>query len=69
LLLHDGLNTEQLALVTGMQKQDIALTLDRLIRAELVGRAEASDVFRVAPLGYPAVRKNLQARGYPVDGF
>jgi hypothetical protein len=52
-----------------MQKQDIALTLDRLIRAELVGRAEASDVFRVAPLGYPAVRKNLQARGYPVDGF
>jgi hypothetical protein len=69
LLLHDGLNAEQLALVTGMQKQDIALTLDRLIRAELVGCDRESNVFRVTPLGYPSVRKNLQARGYPVDGF
>jgi hypothetical protein len=69
LLLHDGLDTEQVALVTGLQKQDIALTLDRLIRSELVGRAPESDVYRVTPLGYSAVRKNLQARGYPVDGF
>lgn len=69
LMLHDGLNSEQLALVTGMQQQDIALTLDRLIRAELVGRVRESGDFRVTPLGYPAVRKHLQARGYPVDGF
>ncbi|MFO8141003.1 MAG: hypothetical protein R6T87_03765, partial [Marinobacter sp.] len=69
LLLHSGLTTEQLHLVTGMPEQEACLTLAKLMRAELVNLDPESGVYRVTPLGYPAIRKNLQARGYPVDGF
>ncbi|GGC58479.1 hypothetical protein GCM10011362_03630 [Marinobacter halophilus] len=69
LLLHSGLTTEQLHLVTGMPEQEVRLSLAKMMRAELVSLDREFGVYRVTPLGYPAVRKNLQARGYPVDGF
>ncbi len=69
LLLHNGLTTEQLHMVTGLPEQEVCLTLDKLLRAELIYRNQTSGAYEVTPLGYPAVRKNLQGRGYPVDGF
>ena len=41
----------------------------RFQRADLVTQGDTAGAFRVTPLGYPAVRKYLQSRGYPVDGF
>lgn len=69
LLLHSSLSTEQLHLVTGIPEQEVCLTLAKLMRSELVHQGPESGVYRVTPLGYPAIRKNLEARGYPVDGF
>lgn len=69
LLLHNGLTSEQLQLVTGWPGQEISLSLARFQRADLVRQGDTVGAFRVTPLGYPAVRKYLQSRGYPVDGF
>ncbi|WP_303290530.1 helix-turn-helix domain-containing protein [Marinobacter sp. SS5-14b] len=69
LLLHSGLTADQLALVTGLPGPEISLTLARCLRAELITRDEPANRYRLTPLGYPAVRKYLQSRGYPVDGF
>lgn len=69
LLLHDGLTREQLEIVVGISGQEVSLTLARFIRADLIIQDAQTKVFWLTPLGYPAVRKYLQARGYPVDGF
>lgn len=69
LLLHHGLTKDQLALATGIQEQEVVLTIGKLVRADLVARDPERSVYRVTPLGYPAVRKHLQSRGYPVDAF
>lgn len=69
LLLHGGLTTEQLHLVTSLPEQEVCLTLAKLLRADLVNLNQASGAYEVTPLGYPAVRKHLQGCGYPVDGF
>ncbi|MBE03387.1 hypothetical protein [uncultured Marinobacter sp.] len=69
LLLHDGLPLDRLAQVTGLAEPEARVALSLLLRAELVAPAGAGEDYRVQPLGYPAVRKYLHARGYPVDGF
>jgi len=69
LLLHNGVSRAQLELVTGIPGQEISLTLARLTRAELINQDAQISRYQVTPLGYPAARKYLQARGYPVDGF
>jgi len=55
--------------VTGLPGQEISLSLARFQRADLVTQGDTAGAFRVTPLGYPAVRKYLQSRGYSVDGF
>ncbi|GAA0842139.1 B3/4 domain-containing protein [Marinobacter szutsaonensis] len=69
LLLHDGLDEERIALVTGVGEPELQLALSRLARADVVYEVEASGRWHVTPLGYPTVRRHLQSWGYPVDGF
>ncbi|MFO7527996.1 MAG: hypothetical protein R6W86_04215, partial [Marinobacter sp.] len=69
LLLHDGLDDERIALVTGIGQPELQLALARLARAEMVSFGEASGRWHVTPLGYPTVRRHLQGWGYPVDVF
>jgi len=69
LLLHDGLDEERIALVTGIGEPELQLALARLVRAEMVSFGEASGRWHVTPLGYPTIRRHLQGQGYPVDGF
>lgn len=69
LLLHDGLSSDRLELVTGLPPHEVAPALRRLQRADLVEFHEDDKVWRTTPLGYPAVRRQLQGDGFPVDGF
>lgn len=69
LLLHNGLNADELAVVTGLSQQEVRLALAPLLRAELAAPDAERGCYRVRPLGYPAVRRYLQARGYLVDAF
>lgn len=69
LLLHNGLDLERLAQVTGLPEQELQITLGRLQRADVIAFSGDSQRYRVQPLGYPDVRRYLQARGYPVDRF
>lgn len=69
LLLHDALNEDRLELVTGLPGHEVALVLNRLRRADLVAFHEDQDNWRVTPLGYPAIRRQLQSDGFPVDPF
>ncbi|WP_372985877.1 hypothetical protein [Marinobacter sp.] len=69
LLLHDGLDDERIALVTGIRQPELQLALARLARADVVFFGEASGRWHVTPLGYPTVRRHLQGWGYPVDAF
>ncbi|WP_297791588.1 hypothetical protein [uncultured Marinobacter sp.] len=69
LLLHDGLGSDRLELVTGMKGHEVAPALNRLLRADLVEYHESDGVWRVTPLGYPAIRRQLQSDGFPVDAF
>lgn len=67
LLLHDGLGEGDLMLVTGLSCSDVSLSLNTLRRFELV--TDCPRGWRVSPLAYPAVRRQLQSDGFPVDGF
>jgi len=69
LLLHNGLRPDELAVVTGLPAQEVRLALAPLVRAGLAAPDEGSGCYRVRPLGYPAVRRYLQARGYLLDAF
>lgn len=69
LLLHDGLGSDRLELVTGMPGHEVDPILSRLRRADLVEYHENDEVWRVTPLGYPAIRRQLQSDGFPVDTF
>lgn len=69
LLLHNGLSPDELAVVTGLSAQEVRLALAPLVRAGLAAPDEGSGCYRVRPLGYPAVRRYLQARGYLLDAF
>ncbi|MEQ9544593.1 MAG: hypothetical protein RIK85_01145 [Marinobacter sp.] len=69
LLLHDGLGEDRLELVTGMKGHEVAPALNRLLRADLIEYHESDGVWRVTPLGYPAIRRQLQSGGFPVDAF
>lgn len=69
LLLHDGLNEERIALVTGIGQPELQLALSRLSRSDVVSFGDASGHWHITPLGYPTVRRHLQSWGYPVDAF
>lgn len=69
LLLHDGLDEERIALVTGIGQPELQLALSRLSRSDVVSLGEVSGRWHVTPLGYPTVRRHLQSWGYPVDAF
>lgn len=68
LLLHNGLTVGQLALAAGLSGQALRVALARLQRADVVVVGE-DGVYQVSPLAYPGVRRYLQSKGYPVDGF
>lgn len=67
LLLHDRLPEASLALVAGLSAAELAVQLRALCRSELVEQTESG--WQVTACGYPAVRRQLQSTGYPVDGF
>ncbi|OEY67866.1 hypothetical protein BG841_01625 [Marinobacter sp. X15-166B] len=67
MLLHSGLSEERLALTTGLNDQEVSVSLAALRRAELV--VQEGGGWRVTVLGYPAVRRRLQSDGYPLDRF
>ncbi|WP_323751340.1 hypothetical protein [Marinobacter sp.] len=69
LLLHSGLTIELLELVTGIAARELTLLVSRFLRADLVAQEESTQAYQLTPLGYPSVRKYLQAKGFPVDGF
>lgn len=67
ILLHNGLARDRLNLVTGIDAPELELALHSLARADLLERSGTH--WQVTPLGYPAVRRELQSRGFPVDDF
>ncbi|MDX1457255.1 MAG: hypothetical protein R3276_06675 [Marinobacter sp.] len=67
MLLHDGLDSKRLSLVTGLPDLEVQGALRILQRHDLVERCE--DDWQVTPQGYPWIRRQLQSEGYPVDGF
>ncbi len=69
ILLHSQLTIESLERATGIANRELKLLLSRFLRADLIVQDEKTQAYRPTPLGYPAVRKYLQARGFPVDGF
>ncbi|MBJ6137164.1 hypothetical protein [Marinobacter litoralis] len=69
IMLHSSLTLDSLERVTGIAPVELKLLLSRFLRAELVVQDENTRAYRPTPLGYPAVRKYLQARGFSVDGF
>ncbi|MFV8570362.1 hypothetical protein ACNQ6O_04035 [Marinobacter sp. SBS5] len=69
LLLHSGLTIDSLELVTGIAIRELKLVLSRFLRADLIQQDENTQAYQLTPLGYPSVRKYLQARGFSVDGF
>lgn len=69
LLLHDGLDSSDLQLVTGVAEHEMGFVMARLARLELI-EYEASDAcWRVTAHGYPSIRRHLQSWGFPVDTF
>ncbi len=72
LLMHGGLSLGgQLELTSGgLPGEELRIALSRLERADVVtGGDEQEGIFRVQALAYPAVRRYLQSKGYPVDSF
>ena len=69
LLLHEGLNTSFIELVTGVQEPQLGFVLSRLARSELIEQVESSDCWKVTAPGYPSIRRHLQSWGFPVDMF
>ncbi|MDC0661618.1 hypothetical protein [Marinobacter sp. SS21] len=67
ILLHAGLTTDRLALVTALTSLDVLRALRWLERYELVANGE--DGWQVTAQAYPWIRRQLQGEGYPVDGF
>jgi hypothetical protein len=65
LLLHDGLPGDLLSRLLPLSPAEIAGSLHRLRVAELVERKNGR--WRVAAIGYPAVRKLLRGEGYLTD--
>ncbi|OHY79102.1 hypothetical protein BCA33_04560 [Marinobacter sp. AC-23] len=69
LLLHNGLDTASLAVVTGVSAHELSLVLSRLKRAELVIQDSPGSDWQVTAIGYPTVRRHLQSWGFPLDQF
>ncbi|MCS5560658.1 MAG: hypothetical protein NZ764_03090 [Marinobacter nauticus] len=69
LLMHGGLSLGQLELTSGLPGEELRIALSRLERADVVTGDEQEGIFRVQALAYPAVRRYLQSKGYPVDSF
>ncbi|MBR9871329.1 MAG: hypothetical protein GYB26_09345 [Gammaproteobacteria bacterium] len=68
LLLHSGLTIDALELVTGITARELTMLLSRFLRADVIVQDENTQAYQLTPLGYPSVRKHLQARGFSVDG-
>lgn len=69
LLLHDGLDSSDLQLVTGVAEHEMGFVLARLARLELIEYETADACWRVTAHGYPSIRRHLQSWGFPVDTF
>ncbi|BES70525.1 B3/4 domain-containing protein [Marinobacter nanhaiticus D15-8W] len=67
LLMHQGLDEEHLRQTTGLDLDDIHISLHSLRRAELVEPHPRG--WFVTARGYPAIRRYLQTEGFAVDGF
>ena len=59
----------QVELTSGLPGEELRIALSRLERADVVTGDEQEGIFRVQALAYPAVRRYLQSKGYPVDSF
>lgn len=69
LLLHAGLSTADMELVTGMPGAELSFVLARLSREELLEREEPGCCWQVTAHGYPSIRRHLESWGFPVDAF
>ena len=69
IMLHSHLTIDSLERVTGIANRELQLLLSRFLRADLIVQDDTTQAYRPTPLGYPSVRKYLQARGFSVDGF
>ncbi|WP_323753478.1 hypothetical protein [Marinobacter sp.] len=69
IMLHSSLTIASLERVTGIAGAELKLLLSRFLRADLIVQDENTQAYRPTALGYPSVRKYLQARGFSVDGF
>lgn len=69
LLLHNGLDQQALALVSGLSGHELGDVLARLARADIIIRNESDKSWQVTALGYPTARRHLQSWGFPVDSF
>jgi hypothetical protein len=69
LLLHDGLDSSDLQLVTGVAEHEMGFVLARLARLELIEYETSDACWRVTAHGYPSIRRHLQSWGFPVDTF
>lgn len=67
LLLHNGVAPQVLQQILSMSSSQVMETLFRLEAASLVVRNDT--IWRVTPLGYPAVRTFLKTNGYLIDQF
>ena len=67
LLLHDGLSADLLGQLLPLSANQVLETLYLLQDAMLVEQDGAGGIWRVAPMGYPTVRKFLHDEGFFVD--
>jgi len=67
LLLHGGLDAENLVRVTSLDADSVCQILHLLARAELI--EDVPRGWSVTALGYPNVRRHLSGQGLPVDTF
>lgn len=67
LLLHAGLDADNLGRVTGLDQDSVMQVLHLLARAELI--ATGARGWEVTALGYPNIRRYLSGRGLPTDAF
>lgn len=69
LLLHDGLDTASLGLVTGIDEHDLNFVLARLAHAELIEQGASGLRWHITAAGHPSVRRHLHSWGFPADTF
>ncbi len=68
LLLHDCLTTRQIMQLLPLAAFEVVRVLDQLANAGLLENIEEKK-WRIAPLGYPAVREALEHEGFLIDAL